>query len=389
MLITELIILASVIIWILPANPAPPAKEIAQPTKEIVTGPADHDDLYRSVCKDGETIENCHARIRIHATEAEQARARDVTPLQDLKRGKPRPQSNGRLNPPSAKEVEEIFGKLGARPDIVGIDGSPNSAPSNGDAKHRAMIQSLATKEAVGIEAKTTAIGKVLKDIYSEPEKGLIRSSFPSEISVKELSTVIVEIRGAELTQANTALPALQAGDAFAEIVNKLRVSTIMSVSLTAQTPEAFKITSIDNPSVSVDPIAKPVAANGWQQWKWSIIPLKSGSQTLYVTAYITVPVPGQDVPPLQVYQKTQVIVIPVVPLYKRSWWAARDALQVHWLDILKWSWTALFVPLGLWLWRRIKPNRERTHKKRKLFKLNKPIPAEEEHQDVPSDKVS
>jgi len=241
----------------------------------------------------------------------------------------------------------------------------------------------------MSLEAQTAAIGRALKDIYNQPENGLIRSSFPSVMSVRQVSTVIVEIQGAEVARAHAALSPLQNGDVYTEIMDKLRVSTTMSVFLTAQTPEAFEISSVDNSTNKIDLTAKSLASNGSQQWKWAVAPLRSGSQMLYVTAYISVPIPGQTVPPLQVYQKTQVITVPVVPFYKRFWWAARDALQTNWLDLLKWSWTALIVPVALWAWKKTRPKKQRRKSKRKLFRMKNAVLPKDDNEDVPTNKVS
>jgi len=236
-----------------------------------------------------------------------------------------------------------------SRSPLTGGAGAPHGTPRSAKAR------------AASIHAETFAIAEILKSIYGQPENGLIRSSFPSSMNVNVVSAVVVEIRGPDLASTKN-LPALQSEKDMTELRNQLRVGNTMSVSLTAQDQHAFDIASQDSYGTPSEPVAKPVAPNGLQQWRWSVTPLRSGTQTLYVTAYITVPVPGENVPPLQVYLKTQIITVPVVPLYERSWWAVRDAFSNYWGDLLKWSWTALVVPLVVWLRRRYAHKEKNVH---------------------------
>ena len=133
-----------------------------------------------------------------------------------------------------------------------------------------------------------------------------------------------------------------------------------MSASLSDQDdPDAFKIESLDDYATAAgEPVPKTLPPNGFAQWNWRVTPFKSGTQTLIVRAYITVPLSGLALPPVNVYQKSQVITVPVVPLYRRGWSYTKKLVQGHLGDLLKWSWTALLVPLFAWLWKRTKKRR-------------------------------
>jgi hypothetical protein len=143
-----------------------------------------------------------------------------------------------------------------------------------------------------------------------------------------------------------------------------------MSVSLAPKDdPEVFDIVNSDDSSVQKGvPLAKTLPASGAAEWKWRVTPRKSGNQVLVVKGFMTIPLPGLGLPPVNIYQKEQVITVPVEPLYKRLWSSAVPLLSDHSSELLKWSWTVILFPLFAWVWKAIKKRRQRADKYPMLF---------------------
>lgn len=103
-------------------------------------------------------------------------------------------------------------------------------------------------------------------------------------------------------------------------------------------TSESFKITPIT-------PMRQAVRTSGNTEWQWSIKPTESGKQHLFLRLNAIIKVDG-DPTAVAVQTFSEEIVIEVPLRQRLSQFAATN-----------WQWlcTALFIPIGGWLWKRKK----------------------------------
>lgn len=128
----------------------------------------------------------------------------------------------------------------------------------------------------------------------------------------------------------------------------KLKVSPIMRVTLTGD-PTAFYIQGSEAEQI--------VAGKQFAQWEWSVTPLKSGDQTLTLTAIAVVNIPGsgEKTADHKSFEKA-------ITVHVDRWRASKEFLTNNW----QWLWTVLLLPgIGL-LWRM---RRRRNRKARAGFR--------------------
>ena len=103
-------------------------------------------------------------------------------------------------------------------------------------------------------------------------------------------------------------------------------------------TSESFKITPIT-------PMRQAVRTSGNTEWQWSIKPTEAGKQHLFLRLNAIIKVDG-DPTAVAVQTFSEEIVIEVPLKQRLSQFAATN-----------WQWlcTALFIPIGGWLWKRKK----------------------------------
>ncbi|MEO8727692.1 MAG: hypothetical protein ABI383_16385 [Acidobacteriaceae bacterium] len=237
-------------------------------------------------------------------------------------------------------------------PPPQGVTGAP-PPPVPGVHHHKASSgpASVPAEGPTAAEQQET-IDAELTNFYNQPANGLYRISQPEELTVGDSATVVVELRG---VQALTVTPPpLQSGPNVQESGDKVRVSDQMSVKMVSEEAGAFEVKSAE--SASDEPIAKTLPPNYFASWRWNVKALKAGTYHLHVFVYLPHPIAGADLAPSVVYDRMQPpIVVSAVPLIAQAKNTIVDTLKGHWLDILKWAWLALFVPLGHFLWKRMR----------------------------------
>ena len=99
-------------------------------------------------------------------------------------------------------------------------------------------------------------------------------------------------------------------------------------------------------PAFDIKPLTadeQVVLPSGFTTWQWTVTPLNSGTQHLYLSVGVTLQVDGRDVPQFRtVYDRE--IVVQVDPLY-----AAKLLVTSYW----QWLTASIFIPLGGWAWKR------------------------------------
>jgi hypothetical protein len=107
----------------------------------------------------------------------------------------------------------------------------------------------------------------------------------------------------------------------------KLKVSPIMRVTLTGD-PSAFYIQGTEPEQI--------VAGKQFAQWEWSVTPLKSGDQTLTLTAIAVVNIPGtgEKTADHKSFEKA-------IAVHVDRWRALKGFFANNW----QWLWTVLLVP--------------------------------------------
>jgi hypothetical protein len=102
----------------------------------------------------------------------------------------------------------------------------------------------------------------------------------------------------------------------------------------------------LSGPGFDVQPLTPNVQAVRYESpttWNWSVVPVKSGSKTLYLTVSALVDVAGEDTPiTLKTYER-QILVV-ITPRQRVT-----DFVSKNW----QWLWATLLTPAAVYAWKR------------------------------------
>lgn len=178
--------------------------------------------------------------------------------------------------------------------------------------------------------------------------KGLIAYSVPDEMTVGENYNVKIRI-----TKDSTQKKMLVIGDNKIPIndttvqstitIESIRVSSIMSASLTTDSEENFKIASKSTETQNIEQL-------GYTEWEWNVMPLKSGEHELklIIKVRITSEDGEKSFKDIVVFEKN-------VFAKKNISYSIKNLFNKYW----QWSLSTLIIPFIVWLYNRKKKKKE------------------------------
>jgi hypothetical protein len=178
--------------------------------------------------------------------------------------------------------------------------------------------------------------------------KGLIAYSVPDEMTVGENYNVKIRI-----TKDSTQKKTLVIGDNKIPIndttvqstitIESIRVSSIMSASLTTDSEENFKIASKSTETQNIEQL-------GYTEWEWNVMPLKSGEHELklIIKVRITSEDGEKSFKDIVVFEKN-------VFAKKNISYSIKNLFNKYW----QWSLSTLIIPFIVWLYNRKKKKKE------------------------------
>jgi hypothetical protein len=178
--------------------------------------------------------------------------------------------------------------------------------------------------------------------------KGLIAYSVPDEMTVGENYNVKIRI-----TKDSTQKKMLVIGDNKIPIndttvqstitIESIRVSSIMSASLTTDSEENFKIASKSTETQNIEQL-------GYTEWEWNVIPLKSGEHELklIIKVRITSEDGEKSFKDIVVFEKN-------IFAKKNVSYSIKNLFNKYW----QWSLSTLIIPFIVWLYNRKKKKKE------------------------------
>jgi hypothetical protein len=166
--------------------------------------------------------------------------------------------------------------------------------------------------------------------LLNEMDLGSIAFNAPTEINIDDTPQIQLILSltdtAEQLKQSITA-----AGD---KLGAKIKVSNRMEARLTGY---QFQITK-------VTPEVQAVSRNEQTEWKWEIEPKEAGRHNLYLTINALLEIDGQSTPrSIKTFDKQIEVHVTTTQWAKRFF-------EKNW----QWLWTALLVPVVVWLWKRL-----------------------------------
>jgi hypothetical protein len=165
---------------------------------------------------------------------------------------------------------------------------------------------------------------------------GQVAINHPEQMKVSRADTVRVRISRSQAADISKGLPAeghkTEQGD--------IAVSTSMKVQLSGR--PYFDITPLDDTE-------QLITNNGFTEWSFTVTPLKSGKLPLHVR--ITAIVRAAGVEKMKDFPvKDEIIQVQVSPIA-----SVGSFVSKNW----QWLWSAILVPIALWLWNRRRKNQK------------------------------
>jgi hypothetical protein len=165
---------------------------------------------------------------------------------------------------------------------------------------------------------------------------GQVAVNHPEKMKVSRADTVRVRISRNEAADLSKGLPS----EGHETEHDVIPVSTSMKVELFGEPYFDIK---------SLDATEQLITNNGFSEWSFTVIPLKSGRLPLHVRVTAIVRAAGieetKDFP-----VKDEIIQVQVAPLA-----AVGSFVSKNW----QWLWSTILVPIALWLWNRRRKNKQ------------------------------
>lgn len=178
--------------------------------------------------------------------------------------------------------------------------------------------------------------------------KGLVAYSVPDEMTVGEDYNVKIRI-----TKDSTQKKTLIVGDNEIPIndttvnstitIESIRVSSIMSATLTTNSDDNFKITTKSSETQNIENF-------GYTEWEWNVMPLKSGEHELklIIKVRITSEDGEKSFKDIVVFEKN-------VLSKKNVSYSVKKLINKYW----QWSLSTVIIPFFIWLYNRKKKKKE------------------------------
>lgn len=208
-------------------------------------------------------------------------------------------------------------------------------------------VESKSGKWSQEIETKKTTIVDNSNSLANDKQKyikGLIAYSVPDEMTVGENYSVKIRI-----SKDTTEKKTLIIGETKIHIadttinstitIESIRVSSIMSASLTSNSDEYFKITSKSTETQNIEQF-------GYTEWEWNVIPLKGGDNPLKLI--IKVRIISEDgeksFKDIVVFEKN-------ITTKTNITYSVKNVATKYW----QWSLSTLIIPFIVWFYNRKK----------------------------------
>jgi len=195
---------------------------------------------------------------------------------------------------------------------------------------------------------KTTVVDKTTVTEKRNYIKGLIAYSVPDEMSVGEDYSIKIRI-----SKDTTEKKTLIVGDTKIHIadtsiqstvtIESIRVSSIMSASLTSNDEDNFKITSKSTETQNIEEF-------GYTEWEWNVMPLKSGNNQLklIIKVRITTEDGEKSFKDIVVFEKD-------ILTKNNISYSTKNLVDKYW----QWALSTLILPFLIWLYNRKKKKKE------------------------------
>jgi hypothetical protein len=191
---------------------------------------------------------------------------------------------------------------------------------------------------SVGIDSPTTSSDPetLIRQAADDLPMGQVAVNHPEKMKVSRADTVRVRISRNEAADLSKGLPS----EGHETEHDVIPVSTSMKVELFGEPYFDIK---------SLDATEQLITNNGFSEWSFTVIPLKSGRLPLHVRVTAIVRAAGieetKDFP-----VKDEIIQVQVAPLA-----AVGSFVSKNW----QWLWSTILVPIALWLWNRRKKTKQ------------------------------
>lgn len=177
---------------------------------------------------------------------------------------------------------------------------------------------------------------RVIDDILSSLEWGSLAFSAPERLRFEE-SSVVRALLSPKQTESELTE---QLRSKLQQMPRKQQIE-----SATVRVSNRMRA-DLSGPGFDIQPITPNVQAVRYQSptsWDWSVVPVQSGSQTLYLTVSALVEVSGEPTPiTLKTYERQILIVI--TPRQRVT-----DFVSKNW----QWLWATLLAPAAVYAWKR------------------------------------